>query len=84
MLLTVPRAPWLRLVIAGQTVPDRAKVAWARYAAPIVRLRQPKWQDWLEFAKRHREDVTPEDVQTAYRLSRGRPSLLAQLLGSSA
>ena len=51
---------------------------------PNCPVRQPKWQDWLELAKRHREDVTPEDVQTACRLSRGRPSLLAELLGSSA
>jgi hypothetical protein len=49
VLLTVPRAPWLRLVIAGKTVPDRAKAAWARYAAPIVRSDNPNGKTGLSW-----------------------------------
>jgi len=79
-LLAIPRAPWLRLVVAGQQVPDPIGTAWASYAAPVIQLQPLGWEPWYDYGKRYRPDLTPEFVQQVHALSHGNHSLLGQLL----
>jgi hypothetical protein len=83
-LLTVPRAPWLRLLIAGQQVPNPAAAPWAAFAAPILQLHQPGWEDWYRYGRRYRPDLTEQLTQQFHNFARGSHSLLDQLLGPAA
>jgi SEFIR domain len=74
------RATWLRVVIAGQKVPDSIGAVWAAVAHPTVRLVTPEPADWFDYARQHRPDLTLSDVETACRLTR-KSSVLDQLLG---
>lgn len=80
-LLTTIRAPWLRIIITGQLVPDRRGVAWGHWAAPVLELGPIGWEDWFRFGKRHRPDITPELAQQIHRLVDGSPSVLGQVFG---
>jgi hypothetical protein len=79
-LLAALRAPWMRLLIAGQQVPNPVGTAWASCAAPIIQLQLLGWEAWHLFGKRFVPDLPPEFTQQAHRLSRGSHSLLGQLL----
>jgi hypothetical protein len=81
LLQSLIRASWLRVVIAGQQVPDSTGAVWATVACPIVQLELPAPADWYDYGKRHRANLKLEHVETACDLARGKASLLAQLLG---
>ncbi len=81
LLQSLIRATWLRVVIAGQQVPDSTGAVWATVASPTVQLELPQPADWYDFGKRHRPDLKLEQVETACDLARGKASLLAQLFG---
>lgn len=74
------RATWLRVVIAGQKVPDSIGAVWAAVSHPTVELVTPPPADWFVYARQHRPDLTLSDVETACRLTR-KSSVLDQLLG---
>jgi hypothetical protein len=80
LLPSLIRLDWLRVVIAGQRVPGRAGAVWASAACPAIQLAPPPPADWFEHAKQYHDSLTLEDVETACRLARNKPSLLAQLL----
>jgi hypothetical protein len=82
-LIAVLRAPWLRLLVAGQEVPSHGGAAWGDCAAPVIQLKPLGWEPWYQFGKRHRphEIITPEFVQRVHQLSSGNHLLLGQLLG---
>jgi hypothetical protein len=81
LLPSLIRATWLRVVIAGQRIPERPGAIWEEDACPIITLKPPPAPDWLNYGKRHRPELTLADVEIACRLACDRASLLAQLLG---
>lgn len=81
LLQSLIRATWLRVVIAGQQVPDSTGAVWATVACPTVQLELPPPADWYDYGKRHRPNLKLEEVETVCNLARGKASLLAQLLG---
>ncbi len=81
LLQSLIRATWLRIVIAGQRVPERLGAIWDENAYPIMTLKPPPPADWLDYARRHRSDLSLENVETACNLARNKATLLAQLLG---
>lgn len=82
LLPSLIRAHWLRVVIAGQTVPDPTGAIWAAVACPTIQLVPPSPKDWFDYSKQHRGDLTLVDVETVCRLASDKASVLAQLLGA--
>ncbi len=80
LLLSVIRAPWLRVIIVGQHVPPKVGESWED-SATLIQLNPPNPQDWFDFGKRHEPNITLKEVRRLHQLSRGKSSLLAQLLG---
>ena len=75
-------AHWLRVVIIGQSVPNRAGSTWESVAAGPLTLRFPGPEDWLVFGRENRgETINLDFVTQAHQLANGKPSLLAGLLG---
>jgi hypothetical protein len=81
LLTGLVRANWLRVVIAGQRVPEPTGAIWERVSSPIVELKPPAPADWFDYGKPHRPDLTFADVETACRLARNRATTLAQMFG---
>lgn len=81
LLPSLIRATWLRVVIAGQRVPESHGAVWASVARAPLQLVPPPTADWFEYSKHHRPGFTLADVETACRLASNKASLLAQLLG---
>ena len=80
-LLPAWSAPnWLRVVIAGQRLPDRAGAVWASRAFAPFHLQPPLAADWLELGKRYRNDLTLAMVKNACHLARHKASVLALLM----
>ena len=81
LLPNLLRCPWLRVVIAGQRVPDATGAIWLSAARTTLQLMPPPPKDWFDYGRLHRAGLTLTDVETACRLAAHKPSLLAQLLG---
>lgn len=81
LLTALVRATWLRVVIAGQRAPQRSGAIWEPEAAPVLELKPPPAEDWYQYGKQHRPELTPEFVRMACQLAQNKTSLLAQLLG---
>ncbi|MBK7676287.1 MAG: TIR domain-containing protein [Candidatus Accumulibacter sp.] len=81
LLQGLMRATWLRVVIAGQRVPEPSGAVWATVARPTVQLELPQPADWYDYSRLHRPELKLEQVETACDLARGKASLLAKLLG---
>jgi hypothetical protein len=73
--------PWLRVVIAGQRVPDAKGAVWFSKARATLELQPPPPADWFDYGKQHRPGLTLSEVESACRLASHKASLLAQLLG---
>ena len=80
LLPSLIRATWLRIVIAGQRVPERVGTVWESVAFPPITLKPPQPTDWFEYGKRNRPELTLADVETICRLASDSASILAQLL----
>jgi hypothetical protein len=81
LLLSVISAPWLRVIIVGQRVPPRPGEPWARVSSPLIELRPPTPEEWFEYGQQHKSDLTLDFVRQAHKHSRGKSSLLNQLVG---
>jgi hypothetical protein len=81
LLPSLIRAIWLRVVIAGQRVPERTDAIWESVASPPITLKPPLPTDWFEYGKRYHPELSLADVEIACRFASDRGSLLAQLLG---
>jgi hypothetical protein len=81
LLPNLIRAPWLRVAIAGQKVPDPTVAIWTAVAFPTLHLATPPAKDWFEYGKQHRPGLTLKEVKTACKLAEQKATLLAQLLG---
>lgn len=76
-----PKNKWLRVVIAGQRVPERTGAVWETVASPIITLNQPAPTDWFDYTKPHRPELTLPDVEKACSLARNKAATLAEMLG---
>jgi hypothetical protein len=81
LLPSLIRATWLRVIIAGQRVPDRTDAIWETDAHPVITLNPPPPADWLEYAKQYHPDLTLEYVETTCKLASNKATVLQQLLG---
>ena len=84
LLLSVIRAPWLRVLIVGQRVPAKHGEAWEGISSDLIELRPPTPQEWFEFGKPNKPGLTLEFVRQAHEISDGKSAVLAQLLGPRA
>jgi hypothetical protein len=83
LLLSVISAPWLRVIIVGQRVPERLGEPWAQVGSPTIELRPPTAEEWFEYAHPH-NPVDLEFVRKAHSLVGGKSSILSQLLRPTA
>jgi len=75
-------APWLRVVIIGQSVPTRSGSTWESIAGATLTLEVPGPEHWLEYGRKNRDDtLSLEFVAQAHRFADGKASVLAGLLG---
>jgi hypothetical protein len=81
LLPSIVRNTWLRIVIAGQRVPEHHGAVWADDASPVIDLSPPPPLDWFEYGKKHLPDLTLQEVKTFCNRARNKASLLAQLFG---
>ncbi len=81
--MAVIRSPWLRIVIAGQRVPHSDVAPWAARVAPVIRLTALDWQDWFAYARMRGSDADEKFVREAFLRSKGKPTVLSQLLGAA-
>ncbi len=81
LLLAIIRSPWLRVIIAGQRVPIRHGEPWAGISAEPVLLRPPTPQEWFEYGRPHKPDLTMDFVRKAHRYSAGKATALGLILG---
>ena len=80
LLLMLTRSPWLRVAIVGQTALRPHGEIWADCGAPPIELRPPSAQEWFEFGRAHRPDLTLDFVNQAHAYVGGKSAVLAQLL----
>jgi hypothetical protein len=74
-------ANWLRVVVIGQSAPDRIGQTWESFADTLD-LTVPGPEDWFEYGQRNRGDeVTLELVTRVHRLAAGKAGTLAGLFG---
>jgi hypothetical protein len=83
LLLSVISASWLRVIIVGQRVPARSGEPWAGVSSPPIELRPPTAEEWFEYGRLHKPDLTLEFVRQAHSYSRGKSSVLNQLVGTA-
>jgi hypothetical protein len=81
LLPTAIRAPWIRIVVTGQRVPERAGAIWESDARPLITLKPPLPADWLDYGRMHNPDITLEQVKTLCDFAADKAPLLQQLLG---
>ena len=81
LLLRLMRDTWLRVVIAGQHVPEPAGAVWATVARTPLQLVPPPPEAWLAFSEPYKPGITLDFVRQAHELCQGRASVLAELLG---
>ena len=75
-------ARWLRIVVIGQSVPNRIGSTWESVAGNTLTLRLPEPEDWLEYGRTNRGDTIDfEFVRQLHYHVEGKPSLLAGVLG---
>ncbi len=81
VLTSLIRSEWLRVVVAGQMVPENSSAMLGAVAAPIVRLQPPTPADWHDYGKIYEPDLELDFVDRAHMLCGGKASILAGLLG---
>lgn len=52
LLIRLIRAPWLRVVIARQRVPETGGAIWGPAAHPVLELQPPRPGEWFDFGKK--------------------------------
>jgi hypothetical protein len=75
-------ARWLRVVVIGQSVPDRVGSTWESFATGPLTLHLPGPEDWLAYGRaNHGDTLDLKFVTQAHLYAEGKPSLLSGLLG---
>ncbi|MEW8036290.1 MAG: TIR domain-containing protein [Candidatus Thiodiazotropha sp.] len=81
LLIRLIRAPWFRVVIAGQRLPESHDAVWASIACATLDTKPPPPADWYDYGKKHNPELKLEEVETACKLAKEKASLLRSLLG---
>jgi len=81
LLLSVIRAPWLRVIIVGQRVPAKHGEPWEGICSDLIELRSPTPQEWFDFGKRYKAGITLDFVRQVHECAGGQSTIMAQLLG---
>lgn len=84
LLLSVIRSPWLRVVVVGQDIPAGTNEPWSGFSAEQLVLQPPSPEEWFEYAREHKPDLTLEFVRQAHTYADGQCVVLDQLLGPGA
>ena len=84
LLLSIMRAPWLRVIVIGQKTINPHGEPWAGLTSKPIELRPPSPQEWFDYGREFRPNLTLDFVNQAHEMSGGKSALLAQLLGPSA
>lgn len=79
----IPPASRLRVVVAGQRVPEPGGTSWEDCAHSVIPLHPPALEDWYRYGKERKPGITEDFVRQAHELCGGKPSVLAQLFGAS-
>jgi hypothetical protein len=75
-------ARWLRVVVIGQSVPNRVGSIWSSIARGALTLQVPGPEHWLEYGRVHRDVNLKLDLVTdLHRLAEGKAFVLNTLLG---
>jgi hypothetical protein len=82
LLLRVMRDSWLRVVIAGQSVPKATGAIWQSIARPPMQLNPPSAEEWFTYGQQNKPNLTLDFVRQAHGFCGGKASVMAQLLGS--
>ena len=80
LLADIDKTPAIRIVIAGQMVPEHAKTLWAKSVRsfPLGPIRNPS--HWTAFAQRKYSHVTPEQIKTLTDATGGQPGIIRMLI----
>jgi len=81
--LIPPNIGHVRVVVAGQAVPQRRNAPWASEAIGPIEIGEATVDDWYCFGQLHRPGLTRDFVAQAYAFCGGRAPVLSQLLGPS-
>lgn len=86
MVRILERCTLLRIVVAGQTLPDIDQIDSAGIVGPILELEPPTPHDWLQYGKssaKKAKDLNLRNVKLMHKLANGQPAILSHLLGPS-
>ena len=80
LLADLDLTPSVRIVIAGQTVPEHTKTLWAKWVrlfslGPIINV-----QDWVAYAQRSHPELQPTQIQTLTSATGGEPGIMTTLI----
>jgi hypothetical protein len=80
LLTSLHRSPWLRVVVAGKSVPEIHGQPWEEDSR-VIRLRPPGAEHWHAWGVENGKSITPDFVREVYNLCDGKASTLTRLFG---
>lgn len=80
LLTSLHRHPWLRVVLAGKSVPDRHGHPWEEDSV-LVPLTPPGPNHWHAWGVENKRTFAPDFAQQAHAACGGKASILAGLFG---
>ena len=81
LLPSLHSRPWLRIVLAGQSVPARHGQSWDEDDAKVVLLTAPEPKHWFEWGVANGRPVTLDLAEKVHSLCNGQAAILASLFG---
>lgn len=82
ILLATIRNKALRVIIAGQKIPEHLSEPWATHTK-LIRLQAPSCEDWIAFDKTYQKVRDEDFIRKAFQYTEGSASILWQVIGSS-
>jgi len=80
LLTSLHKKPWLRVVLAGKSVPERVGQIWEEDSVTI-RVKTPSAADWHAWGIANKRNVTLSFVEELHEQCQGRSSLLSSVMG---
>lgn len=83
LLPALIRAPWLRVVVAGENVPNPQAAVWSNLCGPVHTLTRPTPEDWHRWCReRLNKDLPLKDIEVLCQYITS-PSKLAEALSNA-